>query len=177
MSQEKLLKNANPTIDMHVPVNNRANVQVEPRVVEDEESLEHDKGHVEAADHSLQWVVARRPRLFLDNCDQLEWEEGQIANGKEDRPNAQDGARMTLWTWWRTRMIQSDPLNGSASWRAKFWTNKQIGPLTTTFCYVSPKMGLAKTWTNNQIESLSGDPLSGLHYSSIMSTYTTKEPS
>ena len=37
-----------------------------------------------------------------------------------------------------------------------------IEPLTTTFYYVSTKMGPLLSWTNNRIEPLSGDPLSGL---------------
>ena len=57
--------------------------------------------------------------------------------------------------------VQSNPLNGSALVTDKYWTNKQIEPLTITFYYVSTKMGPAEAWTNNQIEPLSGDPLSG----------------
>ena len=56
----------------------------------------------------------------------------------------------------------SNPLNGSASGPAKCWTNKRIGPLTTTFYYFHTKMGYTKAWTNNQNEPLSGDPSSGL---------------
>ena len=44
----------------------------------------------------------------------------------------------------------------------KDWTNRWIETLTSIFYLTSTEMGLAKTWTNNRIEPLSGDPLGGL---------------
>ena len=72
-------------------------------------------------------------------------------------------------------ILQSNPLNGSASGTAKYWTNKLIGPLTTTFYYVSTKMGPSKTWTNNRIEPLNGEPLGGFDCSDIAKLHSVIE--
>ena len=43
---------------MNKPVNNWADAQIQSWIVEDEEALEHNKGHIEAADGGPQWIVA-----------------------------------------------------------------------------------------------------------------------
>ena len=68
----------------------------------------------------------------------------------------------------------SNPLNGSTVGPAQNSTNKRIKPLSDS-AVVYLESTKRWDWKNpelfiNQIESLSGDPLSGLHYSSIMST-------
>ena len=43
---------------MNKPVNNWADAQIQSWIVEDEEALEHNKGHIEATDGGSQWIVA-----------------------------------------------------------------------------------------------------------------------
>ena len=55
--------------------------------------------------------------------------------------------------------VHSISVNGATVLASIIWTNKGIEPLTITFYYVSTKMSHL---TNNRIEPLSGDPLTGL---------------
>ena len=48
---------------------------------------------------------------------------------------------------------------------------QNIEPPSITFYYVRTKMGLAQAWTNNQIEPLSGDPLTGFDCDNLRFNY------
>ena len=68
---------------------------------------------------------------------------------------------LRLWNGEVRFRVQRNPLNGSVLGPVKYWTNKWIEPLTTTFQWVSTKMGPAKLYY--KIEPLSDDPLSGFN--------------
>ena len=61
--------------------------------------------------------------------------------------------------------IQSNPLNGSALLPIKIWTNKRIEPLSDSGLprehYMMGLSIVSNIWAINQIEPLSGCPLSG----------------
>ena len=61
--------------------------------------------------------------------------------------------------------LQCNSLNGSAVEPAKNWTNKRIETLSDSDLLRDCNkmgLGLARSWTVNRIDPLSGDPLSGL---------------
>ena len=80
---------------------------------------------VEVISHSFRHgkVEAKTVCLWSSPCSHMD--EFRIDKGEKE---------------WDGSIVQSNQLTGSALGPAKYWTNKRIEPLTTTFYYVSTKM-------------------------------------
>ena len=109
----------------------------------------------------------RLPVANVPGWSKIEWggemsSTGHFIQNQSDAQVVSWGLSATQGSWPAGELltrpltdVHSNSVNGASVLASIIWTNKRIEPLTTTFYYVSTKMGPAKAWTDNRIEPLS----------------------
>ena len=72
------------------------NIQFQPWVIKYQKSLLDNKYNVNENNSRSSWIVAWHSRFLFQHCDQLQDQEGNVANAKEQCEYSLNGTSVTL---------------------------------------------------------------------------------